>query len=111
MGIVRIPTQLGSAGDVNGVASFASESVRAIIKEINGRLDVNKNLNCALVSATFLVANKDLSIKHNLGRTPQGFFVHQLGGGYHVFNGSAAWTSSLIYLQCSSIGWAKVTVF
>lgn len=80
---------------------------------LNGGLSFSDNLESQELTATaHAVADTEFSVAHTLGRVPTRFVVTDIDEGGVVYKGTTAWTSSLIYLKCSTGGTAiKVLIY
>ncbi len=90
---------------------FVSLLFEEIVRTLNNGLDFSSNFNGSTVSITFAAANTDTSIAHGLNRVPTGYLVIGQSAAMSVYNGSAANTSTLLYLRSSATGTATVQVF
>lgn len=78
---------------------------------VNGRLEVNKNLDVKIVNALFITANVNTDIVHGLGRAPIGYIEVGKSVSMIVYSGDGATNASTISLRASAAGTAKMLFF
>ena len=78
---------------------------------INNGLQFADNFDSKILTLTFSAASTDTSLTHGLGRVPTGYVILKRSASMTVYDGSAAWTSNLIYLRASAAGSVTVLVF
>lgn len=90
---------------------YLSKYGEQVARTINGGLDFATNLSGVTVSATFSVANTDVTVTHNLGRIPTGYIVTSITSSMVIYTGSIASTTSTITLRCDGGGVATLLIF
>jgi len=78
---------------------------------VNGRLEIDKNLDVKIVDALFVNANVNTNIVHTLGRAPIGYIVVGKSVNMSVYDGEGERNSNTISLKSSVAGTAKVLFF
>lgn len=111
MSKVALSSELGKTTDPKEFIRFCSQTISDIIAVINGKLDINGNLNVALLTVTFTSANADKTVSHSLGRVPTGYIVYSGSAAGSVYDGTVAWTASAITLKCSQAITVKLILF
>jgi len=56
-----------------------------------------------LAATTNAVVDTETGFAHTLGRVPAGYIVVKRAGGGVVYNGTTAWTATMIYLKCTTV--------
>lgn len=97
-----------SAEDQPRLLSVFLDQVKTII---NNGLQFVDNFSGKTLTLTFSAANTDTALTHGLGRVPTGYIIIKRSASMVVYDGSAAWTSQLIYLKASATGTVTVLVF
>jgi hypothetical protein len=82
-----------------------------VVSVVNGKLDFQTNFNAKLISITFTAALSDTQVLHGLGRSPSGYIVTGLSAQMIVSDGTVANTTSVLTLQSSAAGTAKLLVY
>jgi hypothetical protein len=86
---------------LKGRVAFGSGSDGAKGENISGEFQVY---------TSNAVADTEDTIAHTLGAVPIGFIVINIDKGGVVYDGGTAWTSSNIYLKCSTTS-TNITLF
>lgn len=82
-----------------------------VSRAINGGIDLIDNCSTISVSVTIEAANSDTKVTHGLERMPNGYIVIGKSGNITVFDGTAASTTSELYIQATATGTVKLLVF
>ena len=93
------------------LTKYSSQAVDAILKVINGNVDLVANTNCALLPVGFAKPNTTYAFNHGLQRVPQGYISAGLSQNMILFNGSSKNTSTQVFIQSSAGGSGMVLVF
>jgi hypothetical protein len=93
-------------------AAYISDTVRGIIRTLNGKLTFGNgdnasqsgNIDGQTREYYFAAKNTDVEIPHGLGRTPIGIIVLDVTVDGAVVRGSLRgdWNSERLYLRCSA---------
>jgi hypothetical protein len=78
---------------------------------INGNLQMSTNISMPFVEVLFENANADVSVAHNLGRIPRGYFVIEQTAGAVVYTGGGVATATTINLKATTSTRAKLVFF
>ncbi len=108
---LQLPYDLSNLGVTEDLNRFLSQSVKAIIEILNGRVSFIDNTDTQIVTAIFSTANRTVAIPHTLRRNPTGYITVSLSANMVIFNGDSSNTESLIYLRASAAGTAKLLLF
>lgn len=100
------PSNLGPA-DFN---VYVSKFVGEVITALNNGLLIQDNMSFKTISVTFTVANQEVKIDHNLGRTPLGYVSIGQSAALTVYDGTTETTSQSIYLRSSAVGTVKLLI-
>lgn len=97
----------------NDLLVFLDEVFTNLSNLLNGGLSFADNLESVELTATaHATPDTEFSVAHTLGRVPTRFIVTDIDEGGVVYKGTTAWTSSLIYLKCTTGGTSiKVLVY
>lgn len=78
-------------------------------KALSGNLTLSENVRGAALSGiiTNATANTEFAVEHNLGVIPTGYIVTKKSAAGDIYTGSTAWTTTQIYLKCST---AAITI-
>lgn len=106
---LKIP-DLNNQTDFEEFRRFASSCVSQIRDVINGRVSLTDNCETSLVSVTFSAAG-DQDVKHQLGRTPQGYIVAGRSANISLFDGSGERNTESISIQSDGAGSASLLIF
>lgn len=85
-----------------------NNELRLIKNVVNGKIQLgdlegnNKNLFGTMIQITFVVANTDVEINHELGVVPVGYLVIQNENGGVIYNGLSTWNKENIYLRSTT---------
>jgi hypothetical protein len=90
---------------------FISTFFAELKQLINNGLQFADNFNGKTLTLTFSASATDTALTHGLGRVPTGYIILKRSASMTVYDGSAAWTSQLMYLRASATGSVTVLVF
>jgi len=83
--------------------TLIGEFYRELSLLLNGEVNLTDNLRGDFISkADSGTANTEFSISHNLKQVPEGYMVVKNSNGGVIYDGSTAWTSTTIYLKCTT---------
>lgn len=94
--------------DVPRYTSIALDQIATIL---NNGIRPGDNFATNPLELTFSLADTDTALAHGLNRVPVGYIVVSKSAATVVYNGSSAWTSTLIYLRANVAATIKLFVF
>lgn len=77
----------------------------------NGGLDLADNVRGKVANITFLTANQETKIDHNLGYKPKGYFLIGSTAALSIYDGLNGSTEKSTYLKSSAVGSARILFF
>lgn len=93
------------------VARFVDIFFQDILRVVNGDIDFFNNVNCKIMSITFLAADTDSSVAHGLGRIPTGYIQVSSNAAMSLYDGSVPRDATTLYLRSNAVGTAGILVF
>lgn len=111
MSQIKAPQSVSQSEDLESLKRFTSQTLDAIISEVNGRLNFVDNIQGTIQSFVFSGPGVEVSVDHGLGKVPTGYIVISLSTAMTVYDGSTANSNIKLYLRSSVAGTARVFVF
>lgn len=111
MALIRASDQIENIREDKEKFRYIQLYLQDNTNQVNGGLEILKNLRQSVVSATFTSANTDTTFNHSLNSVPNGFIVIWLSAAMTVYNGSINASNTQITLRSSAVGTAQVLLF
>lgn len=100
-----------SDDDHNGDIKEIDKDLITLFNCLQGRVRFGENISGRFFNVSDTgSANTEFSINHNLSSIPTGYLVTSISNAGIIYKSSTSWTSSNVYLKCSSAN-AAVTLF
>lgn len=93
-----------SANEIPDIAtkSFAQKLIIFLDDILRKIASIPFNQSDALSVADTGTVNVEFAITHHLDRIPNGYILTNTNKAISLYNGSTAWTTSVIYLKCDA---------
>lgn len=88
----------------------------SIHKILDGNVEYGDGVNSGNIAGNWItvtspgVANTEFSFAHKLNKVPVGYHIMRRNNTGVIYDGTTAWTSSLIYLKCT-VATQAMTIF
>jgi hypothetical protein len=99
MGKITAVSEIQRLDDPKTFMRFASKLLADIVSVVMGNLAFDENLRTQTVDVTFISANVDLQINHNLNKKTVRYFPTAKAAACDLYAGSSSNTNAILYLR------------
>lgn len=98
--------------DAMGVGRATQQFATDVQNLVNGQLSYVDNFKAQLIGVTFLAANTDQAVPHNLNSLPTGYQILRKSVTLDVYDGSQnVFQTSYVTLRSTAIGFVTLMIF